>query len=367
VTQLSSVTTTGISTESYIYDSENRVSSKTLTLTSRPSYPFVTDYIFDTLDRITDVRYPAEYGNGIQPRKLVHQDYDVASRLTSLTVDGASHASNLVYNAASQTTSLKVGASGANQITENYGYHAQTGLLDSQTVVRGGATTLLNLSYDYTNANGKRTGQLTKILNNLNHNRDRSYSYDALDRLVQANGGPAGAPLRTQTYSYDRYGNRTSVSASGYSAKLNSSDPQSTIGNQQLAMAQRGSSPTSGTDFQSVTADSRANAGSADVSSASSSDSSLPDSPAVSDPQSAIGNGQSAMRRSHHASRSALPSPTTPQGPHRRLLPIRICWAPVGYKLRLYTSLSCAPRSMTYVRGWAYLHTRGRRQRCQAA
>src|SRR5207253_9663070 len=114
ISQLSSVTASGISTESYGYDTEGRVSSKTLTLTSRSSYPFATDYIYDTLDRVTDVRYPAQYGNGSQPRKVVHHNYDIASRLTSLTYDGQSLASNIVYNAASQTTSLNVG-SGTNQ------------------------------------------------------------------------------------------------------------------------------------------------------------------------------------------------------------------------------------------------------------
>jgi RHS repeat-associated protein len=215
--QLSSVTASGVSTESYGYDTEGRVSNQTATLSSRSSYPFVTDYTYDSLDRTTDVRYPAEYGNGSAPRKVVHHDYDIASRLTGLTFDGQSFASSIVYNAASQTTSLNVG-SGANQIAENYSYNPQTGLLDNQTVARG-ATTLLNLSYDYAGTNGKRTGQLTKILNNLNHNKDRGYSYDALGRLTQATGGAAAAPLSTQTYSYDRYGNRMSVTASGYSAK----------------------------------------------------------------------------------------------------------------------------------------------------
>jgi RHS repeat-associated protein len=223
ITQLATVTTTGVSTESYSYDSEGRIGSKTLTLTSRAGFSFVTNYSYDSLDRLTDLLYPKQYGNGTQePRKTVHHDYEIAGRLSALTYDGQSFASNILYNPNSQTSSLLVGT-GANQIAESYTYNAQNGLLDNQTVARG-ATTLLDLSYDYANpnANGKRTGQLTKILNNLNHNKDRGYSYDALGRLVQANGGVNGA-LWTQTYVYDRYGNRTSVSASGNSAKLSTS------------------------------------------------------------------------------------------------------------------------------------------------
>ena len=206
VTQMSGVTVAGVSTESFSFDTEGRVSSRTLTLNSRSSYPFVTDYIYDALERITDVRYPAEYGNGAQGRKLVHHNFDVASRLTGLTVDSQSHASNLVYNAASQTTSLNVGVSGTNQVTENYSYSAQTGLLNNQTVTRNGST-LLNLSYDFAGPNGKVTQQLVKITNNLDNNKNRGYEYDAVGRLKRATGGQN--VNWAQRYYYDRYGNRT--------------------------------------------------------------------------------------------------------------------------------------------------------------
>ncbi len=212
-TRIDKVTTTGISSEDYAYDTEGRLSSVTLTFTNRTAYPQVTDYTYDTLHRVTDVRYPAEYGNGTQPRKVVHHDFDVASRLSGVKVDNVSHASSLVYNPASQTTSLKVGA-GTNQITESYAYEALTGLLSNQKVQRG-ATTLLDLSYNYLRAGttSGRTGQLTKITNHLDSGRDRGYEYDALGKLKKATGGSTAT--WTQTYTYDKHGNRTGVTATG--------------------------------------------------------------------------------------------------------------------------------------------------------
>ena len=218
VTQLSSVAKAGISTETYAYtDGEGRVNSKTLTLNSRSGYQFATGYIYDPLDRVSRVLYPTEYGNGSEPRKYVDHTYDVASRLSSLTFDGQTQASNILYNAASQASQLKVGTSG-NEITENYSYNAQTGLLESQTVAKTATPNnyLLNLSYDYTGPNGKRTGQLTKIYNNLdNANKDRAFEYDALGRLIRATGGQGTNNTWAQRYEYDRYGNRSNVYSFG--------------------------------------------------------------------------------------------------------------------------------------------------------
>lgn len=223
VTRLDSVATQGVSTENFDYDSAGRISTQTLTLTSRASHQMVTDYVYDSLSRVKDMRYPAQYGVTNNPRKLVHQDYDVASRLSAVKVNGASYATEITYNAASQATSLKVGTANANQLTENYDYDDQTGLLAGQTVVRGAGTKLLDLSYSYTRAGTTtgRTGQLTKITNNLDTSgkKDRAYEYDAVGRLKKASGGSSPTtPQWTQTYVYDRYGNRTSVNQTGAAA-----------------------------------------------------------------------------------------------------------------------------------------------------
>jgi len=203
----------GMGNETMSYDSEGRLSRVVQTFTGREDYPLVTDYIWDSLDRLKENTYPQQYIAG-EIRKKVEPAYDVASRLESLKFGGATYASEPVYNAASQTTSLKVG----DQMTENYEYDPKTGLLTNQKVKRGTTETLLDLKYNYTldndaNNNGPKTGQLTGITDLKNQARNRAYEYDKLGRLIKVKGGVNAftTPNWYQTYSYDRYGNRSLV------------------------------------------------------------------------------------------------------------------------------------------------------------
>ncbi len=211
--------------QAYTYDVEGRVSEFTQKIKYRESYPMTMSYLYDTLDRVKEVKYPAQYGLSGSPRKIVAHTFDTASRLTAMTYNGSQQAGNVVYNASDQTTQMKIGAAGTNQVTEDYTFDPQTGLLTNQKATKN-STEFINLSYDYArnNAVGSltgKTGHLTKITDNLNSAKNREYEFDVLGRLTKAKGGPTGN-LWNQTYQYDRYGNRTNVTATGVAADSSS-------------------------------------------------------------------------------------------------------------------------------------------------
>ncbi|HEX8130206.1 MAG TPA: PKD domain-containing protein [Pyrinomonadaceae bacterium] len=209
LSRLSRMTVQGVSTQDYGYNTEGHPSSVTLTHASRPSHPMTVEYVYDTQNRLTDIRYPTQYGTST-PRKLVHSDFDAGGRLSGLKVAGADYASQMTYDTDSRVTSLLVGPAGVNQITETNGFDPRNGMLTSQKVTRGTAT-LLNLGYDYAGGPSLwRTGQIKKITNHLNAAKNRIFDYDALGRLVKATNGSTWA----ERYAYDRYGNRLTVSAS---------------------------------------------------------------------------------------------------------------------------------------------------------
>jgi RHS repeat-associated protein len=211
----------GMGNEQFSYDSEGRLSQVRQTFTGRESYPLVTSYMWDSLDRLKESAYPQQYGAG-EIRKKVEPAYDIASRIESLKFGGETYASNPVFNAVSQTTSLNVGG----QIAESYSYDPKTGLMTNQQV-RQGSDLLVDLKYNYTlnndpNNNGAKTGQLTSLTDLKNQARNRAYEYDKLGRLIKAKGGAnaISGPDWEQIYNYDRYGNRGMTGSGGGSAPV---------------------------------------------------------------------------------------------------------------------------------------------------
>ncbi len=223
VTRLRSMeVASGMGNETMSYDSEGRPSEVVRTFAGRGDYPLVMNYEWDELGRLKAMTYPNQYGAG-DIRKKVEYTYDSASRVESMKFGGVSFAANPVYNAADQTTSLKVGS----QTVENYGYDLQTGLLTTQQVVRGGTDKLVDLKYNYTltndaNNSGAKTGQLTGITDLKNPARNRIHKYDNLGRLKMVQGGANAftSPDWSQSYRYDRFGNKLGVTKNGNSPQI---------------------------------------------------------------------------------------------------------------------------------------------------
>jgi RHS repeat-associated protein len=211
----------GMGNEQLSYDTEGRLSQVRQTFTGRESYPLFTNYLWDSLGRLKESAYPQQYGAG-EIRKIVEPVYDIASRMDSVKFGGTTYASNPVYNASGQTTSLAVGS----QITESYNFDPKTGLLLSQQINKG-AEQLAHLQYNYTlnndpNNNGAKTGQLTLVTDLKNTARNRAYEYDKLGRLGKVKGGvdAFSNPAWYQSYTYDRYGNRTGVTKTGAAPQI---------------------------------------------------------------------------------------------------------------------------------------------------
>src|SRR6266849_10803212 len=93
-----------ITSESYTYDSFSRLASKGCQLSGRPSLN--VGYSYDALGAVTDVTYPPAYGLPLDPQRNVHFDYDLLRRISNVKVDKSDYASHLVYNPASQLTSV---------------------------------------------------------------------------------------------------------------------------------------------------------------------------------------------------------------------------------------------------------------------
>ncbi|MEQ1606438.1 MAG: RHS repeat-associated core domain-containing protein [Pyrinomonadaceae bacterium] len=233
-TRVKKVTASGVSTEENAFDTEGRISSYKLTLDAQPYKPFETNYSYDTAHRLTQIDYPKKYQMSAETQAAVVPSYDQASRLTQLNYEGTTYLSDIGYNTASQVTSLKTGNGTSTPRVEGYTYDAATGLLTGQTVKNSAlSSTYLDLSYSYarggsagSNSSTEKTGQMTKIDNNLNRNRDRTYEFDALGRLAKAKGGLAAGASSvtanwTQTYTYDRYGNKTATAAQSGSVDEN--------------------------------------------------------------------------------------------------------------------------------------------------
>ena len=208
--------TDGIGSENYTYDILGRRLQLQKTI-SGTSYPM--NYTYNYAGEMTSIQYPSV-------TRTVQSSYDGIGRLCSVGASGSTcttgtnYANGFGYNPAGQVTGFNY----ANGVSATLGYTADRLLLQTLSYAKG-ATTLLNLSYGYTQ-NGGNNGQITSITDNTGTQeagRSVTYTYDALYRISTAiTTGSTSYPRWGLSWSYDRYGNRLNQTQTSGSPPANS-------------------------------------------------------------------------------------------------------------------------------------------------
>lgn len=188
--RLAKITKTGV-TVSYTYDHLGLVTQKGITANSVSK---TVKYTYDKAGSITRITYPSG--------RYVYYYYDAAGRINKITTKLGSGVTQTLIN---NVGYLPFGPANTYQYGNNL-THTQTYDQDYRlTSIQVGG--LLNRTYGYDPVNN-----ITSIVNSLNNTNSQSLSYDALNRLITANGGYGNL-----SYGYDAVGNRLSETRNGAS------------------------------------------------------------------------------------------------------------------------------------------------------
>ena len=211
--------------------------SATETLLEPPSAAYVTSTTHDALNRVKTIHYPRDVDG---ERKVSRLHFNRAGALESVTLDGATYAERIAYNAKGQRTLIAYG----NGVMTRYAYDAQTFRLarmcterytmPNEITYRREGVPLQDFAYEY-----DPVGNITLISDRtpnggipnslLGTNAlDRAFTYDPLYRLRSATGRECDQPSPNppwndvpkchddtltrayrESYAYDPVGNMT--------------------------------------------------------------------------------------------------------------------------------------------------------------
>ncbi len=196
----------------WTYDTRGRTTQETKVISNTGGGTFVTQYGYDTLDRVITMTYPG--GNAGQIGEQVNFTYNNANQLNSVT-GAVPYVQSTAYDAPGRVTQHVLGS---NAVQQNYAYYPWTtrtgnGRLQQLTSgVQGNLTSLQNLNYTY-----DAVGNVQTIVDNKAGPQTQTFHYDSLDRLAEAAAtGGAGGTYGTEYYTYDPIGNLTSKAGVTY-------------------------------------------------------------------------------------------------------------------------------------------------------
>ncbi len=125
--------------------------------------------------------------------------------------NGINYATSASYAPSGALRSVVHGhAAGFAGYTLTHGFNNR--LQPATVVATSPSSTLLDFTYDFVDANGKNNGNVDAILNNRNHNRDQSFTYDELNRIKTAqSAATSGGDCWGLQYDFDIWANLLSA------------------------------------------------------------------------------------------------------------------------------------------------------------
>jgi RHS repeat-associated protein len=203
--RLSSVSN-AVATMSYdLYDAAGRLlKSRQIVAPSE----FASSYTYDRAGHLTSQRYPPSVA--FPAGRLVLTEYDTMGRIAAVSQAGQPFADTFVYAPHGAVQSMRLG----NDLREQATFTKQ---LQPETIsvrTSGGTTDLLKLDYGYgvsaAEADASNNGNIRSQKISIGAaSLTQSYGYDSRNRLQTASEvGLVGHPNWSQTYGYDRFGNR---------------------------------------------------------------------------------------------------------------------------------------------------------------
>ncbi|HCU52466.1 MAG TPA: hypothetical protein DGG94_22180 [Micromonosporaceae bacterium] len=175
--------------QSFSYDGQGRTTRTTRSIAGHAS-PFVYEFDHDVDGRSIRVRHP----DGAD----TFYGYDALGRLASV--------SGLIDTVKYDTEGRRGQVNYTGGIVETFGYDPVLGRLDTHTIAESAGPVLVDQSFDYDSAgNLLRVDDLRPAGPGVEP-ASRSYAYDALNRLIHAQGGPPQASY-DHTFGYDGIGN----------------------------------------------------------------------------------------------------------------------------------------------------------------
>ncbi|PKA19088.1 hypothetical protein CH377_14790 [Leptospira haakeii] len=208
-------------TKTFSYDKLGRVKKETRAFKEIPlqnsDLPYITEYAYDLLGRVTKIDYPAHPVNHTRLRACY--SYGSAGYITGISVQVNTNGilpglcnktivENITYNEFGQTSAFTLG----NGIETKYYYDEKLRMvrLNSSGVIDGYSETLQNAVYSFNSKNN-----ITSIENTgTRYQTKYDFAYDGLSRLTNASGfytEPADAYSKKyqQSFAYAQNGNLT--------------------------------------------------------------------------------------------------------------------------------------------------------------